>query len=158
MISINALLGTPQLTQPNGVLPENLTSAKLDRKFPAFYGIRRFITAIKECKKIICRVPLPAGSRYSLSSHSPSTGGNSKGIKWPERETDHPPLLCAVIKNTWGCTSIHCTFKIQCLTTHDTPTLLSWLISCHTERTATVVASSVVKCSRYRPGCGPQGG
>jgi hypothetical protein len=96
-------------------------------------------------KKLICRVPLLAGSRYCLTSHSAGTGGHSKGIKWPEREADHSPLLCAVIKNTSGCTSIHCIFKIQCLTTHnDIPTLPLWLISYHTTPTATVVACSDV--------------
>ena len=78
--------------------------------------------------QIICRVPLPADSKYSLTSHSARTGGHSRGIKWREREANHSSLWGAVIKNTWGCTSIHCTFKIQCLTTqNDTPALPLWL-------------------------------
>ena len=86
-------------------------------------------------------------SRQKILSHLPFSRHlwALKGIKWPEREADHSPLLGAVIKNTWGCTSIHCIFKILHLTTHnDTPTLPLWLISYRTALTATVVACSDV--------------
>ena len=36
----------------NGVLPENLTGPHLLKKFPAFYGTRRFITAFTRVRHL----------------------------------------------------------------------------------------------------------
>jgi hypothetical protein len=35
------------------------------------------------------------------------TGDSSLGVKIPEREADHSPLIIAEVKNAWSYTSIH---------------------------------------------------
>jgi hypothetical protein len=50
MISINVLLGAQYLTV--GVLPEKLTVPTLRKKFPAFSGTRRLITAFTSARHL----------------------------------------------------------------------------------------------------------
>ena len=51
------------------VLPQTLTVTQLVRKFPAFYGARRFITVLKTCPFPEQINPVPASSSHFLKIH-----------------------------------------------------------------------------------------
>ena len=77
------------LTPWNRVLPEKLTVPQLLKKFPAFYGTRRFITAFTTARQLslflarsIQSMPLSHFSKINFNIILPSTPGSSKWSPW----------------------------------------------------------------------------
>ena len=88
-----------KLTPRSRVLPEKLTAAPLVRKFPTFYGSRRFITVFTRARHLslslarsIQSMPLSPFSKIHLNIILPSTPGS---FKWsPSLRFPHWDPIC----------------------------------------------------------------
>ena len=97
------LVYTYLLTPWCRVLLEKLTGLQLVKKFPAFHGTRRFITALTRFRHISLSWAHPIQSIYPhptswrsiliLSTHTPRPPQWSLSLRLPHQDSTHTPLL-----------------------------------------------------------------
>ena len=103
--NIGITLTTYLLTPWCRVLLEELTGLQLVKKFPAFYGTRRFITALTSVRHLSLSWANPIQSIYPHPTHlleiqpniihpsMPRSPQWSPSLRFPHQDPIHPPLL-----------------------------------------------------------------
>ena len=90
------------------VLLEKLTDLQLVKKFPAFHGTRRFITALTSVRHLSLSRSSPIQSIYShpteirsniIHPSTPRSPQWSLSLRFPHQDPIHPPLLTHL--NVW---------------------------------------------------------
>ena len=96
----NDYLLTYLLTPWSRVLLQKLASLQLVKKFAAFYGTRRFLTALTSARHLYLSWASPIHSSYPPHT-SVVTGGYFSGLKRPGREVGYCDLYSAKLENEW---------------------------------------------------------